>query len=436
MNKAGKKPKGWRPLSAWVCLLGWLTLSACDQEELAVSSPTDTVARIAPSQSMQADTQIRVALYQGAEVSVSCPESGLVVRDRSNPNAALRCQRDQTIRVRRRGRQWIIEKQAGSRTLPGSNINCVELEIAALHGAVLHAEFGESARKYRGRFTLHGGGDADQLTLVNTLGLENYLAGVVGSEMPSYWQPEALRAQAIICRTYALYEMHSHDLSRPWDIYSSQKSQVYKGVSGEHRRIWDVLRDTRGMVLVYGREGREKIFPTYYCSVCGGHTQDAEAGFGQRVDALQGKPCSYCRVGKAEYCDWDPVRFSKRDVSEWLISRYRSLKRLDKIVDIRVKEQSSYGRVERLQLIGNNGKTAEIHAEDFRLALSQPDKLLRSSWYRLVEEKTHWRFEDGHGWGHGVGLCQYGSRGLAQLGKDCVEILDFYYSGATLVRAY
>jgi len=435
MNKAGEKPKGWPSLCIWICLFGWPSLSGCDQEELAVSPPAKTVARAASGQSFQADKEIRVALYQGAEVTVSCPDAGLTLRDLSNPKVTLRCQRDQTIRARRQDHRWIIEKRAGGRTLTGATIVGVEIEVATAPDVFLLADFGETAKPYRGRFTLYSD-ENDRLTLINTLGLEDYLAGVVGSEMPSYWQPEALRAQSIICRTYALYEMHSHELSRRWDIYSSQKSQVYRGVSGEHRRIWGVLNDTRGMVLVYGRKGQEKIFPTYYCSVCGGHTQNAEAGFGQRVDALQGRPCTYCRVGKAKYCDWDPVRFSKRDVSEWLISKYRSLERLDKIIDVRIKEQSSYGRVERLQLIGINGKTADIHAEDFRLALSRDDKLLRSSWYRLKDEMTHWRFEDGHGWGHGVGLCQYGSRGMAILGKDCVEILNFYYPGAILVRAY
>jgi len=119
-----------------------------------------------------------------------------------------------------------------------------------------------------------------------------------------------------------------------------------------------------------------------------------------------------------------------------LIRRYSILQNLGRIVDIKVASRSDYGRVEKLELTGSTGKNHLIGAEEFRLALSSKKKPLRSSWYQLIDNGSTWRFENGKGWGHGVGMCQSGCQGMAQNGKSSVAILEYYYPRSILVRAY
>ena len=126
----------------------------------------------------------------------------------------------------------------------------------------------------------------------------------------------------------------------------------------------------------------------------------------------------------------------KSTASDRLIERYPELAELGKIEKVTVLAVSDYGRVEKLELSGSSGKTKRIGAVDFRLAVSGKETPLRSSWYRLVDGGDRWQFEGGRGFGHAVGLCQYGSEQMGKEGKDCVEILNFYYPQAVLLRAY
>ena len=109
---------------------------------------------------------------------------------------------------------------------------------------------------------------------------------------------------------------------------------------------------------------------------------------------------------------------------------------MEKIKYIKITGRSDNGRIEKVKLTGRSGRTYEMDAESFRLGLSSKDKPLLSSWYQLVDAGGAWRFEDGRGWGHGVGMCQCGSQQMARLGKDCVAILQHYYPESVLVRAY
>ena len=126
----------------------------------------------------------------------------------------------------------------------------------------------------------------------------------------------------------------------------------------------------------------------------------------------------------------------KKLLSETLIARYPSLVALESITNVDVSQWSTHGRAERITLTGSNGRSQQIEAQQFRLAVTRPEQPLRSSWYRLVDIGDSWLFYDGHGWGHGVGLCQCGAQGMAEQGCDSVTILAYYYPGARLLRAY
>ena len=188
--------------------------------------------------------------------------------------------------------------------------------------------------------------------------------------------------------------------------------------------------------MAFGQKNAEKIFPTFFSAICGGHTEDSTALIGQSIRPLAGQLCEYCREVSRSNFHWKTVTLSKASVSERLIERYVRLAELEAIMDIRVLEESDYGRVKTLQLVGKNGVTMTLSAENFRLTLSRKEKSIRSNWYRLIDAGSHWRFTEGRGWGHGVGMCQYGCLGMAEAGYDCVAILEYYYPEAVVVRAY
>ena len=383
----------------------------------------------------QEEVPIRVSLVEDKQIWVdSRGGSGLAVWDPAERKVLLHRQVGQGLWFSRPLGQWQATESAGRRLLPDGRASGKKLEIHPLGDGVLTVDESGEERGYRGMLQLVARG-SDRLVAVNVVGMEDYLAGVVGSEMPASWKSEALRAQAIACRTYALYEMHSKQGRPEWDLDNTQQSQVYGGVANEHSRVKAALRDTRGVVLVFGPEGREKIFPTFFSATCGGHTQKSTALIEESLLPLKGQACAYCRPSASNY-RWGAVTSSKKEVSRKLLERIGRLADLQEVVDIKVIAASDYGRLETLQLVGRNGQRQEIMAEVFRQAISTREKPVRSSWFQLVDAGTHWRFDDGRGWGHGVGLCQYGSQGMARAGRDCVEILQYYYPKTLLVRAY
>ena len=410
-----------------ICLV-WIALcvlAGCERDE---------PARLGLSGPGAMSLPIRVMLYQGQEVRVNCLDRGYTVRDPLDGRVIVSPSANHASVITRKNGRWHLGRPKFRRIEPAGQIQGNALEITAQPGGLL--TLGESQKRaYRGRFQLHSLGE-DRFAVVNILDVEDYLEAVVPGEMFSYWNPSALRAQAIASRTYALFEKAHAGGNRKWDLASDQRSQVYQGVFGENRRTSQAVRDTRGIVVAFGRENKEKIFPTFFSSICGGHTEDATALIGQSIRPLNGQLCNYCREVSQEHFGWDTVTLSKQHISERLIERYARLAELEAISDIKILDKSDYGRVETLQLVGKNGKTMTLPAENFRLALSTKEKSIRSNWYRLVDAGSHWRFEDGRGWGHGVGLCQWGCLGMAKAGYDCVAILKYYYPEAVLVRAY
>jgi len=293
---------------------------------------------------------------------------------------------------------------------------------------------------HRGQLRICVNPDGRTLDAINMVPLEPYLAGVVGAEMPQYWEPAALQAQAIAARTYCLYTKRRFGKGRTWDLSRTQASQVYKGVDGETERVWDAVNQTRGMVLTTpNRDGQTDLFPAYYSSTCGGHTENCENVFGEAFSALMGVPCPYCKdVARPGSFFWPVVRMDKARVAELLAARYPRLRRLGQVAAIAPADVSRYdkfSRITRLELRGENG-VDYLRGEDFRLTLDPSGRQLRSAACEIHENADQWEFQAGRGWGHGVGMCQCGAQGMARQGKTAEQILLHYYSNAKLVRLY
>jgi len=288
---------------------------------------------------------------------------------------------------------------------------------------------------FRGNLHLRVNEDANSIQVINHVPLESYLLGVVGAEMYSYWEPETLKAQTVAARTYCLAIQHRFGPARAWDVTRTQSNQMYHGLAAENARIRRAVLDTTGQILIAaGPDGREVIFPAYYSSSCGGHTENSRAVFGDDWVNLPGAACSWCeRTSRRSDFFWGPVEYSMDEVSRRLIQRYSSLRRLERIIDVNILETGALGRMTQVELIGENGQRDRVRGEDFRLSLDPTGRRLRSTLVDLVKINGQIRFENGRGFGHGVGLCQYGAQGLARQGHHYDEILSFYYPEARLV---
>jgi len=303
---------------------------------------------------------------------------------------------------------------------------------------------------FRGKLQLVADPQGQKFNAINLIPLEPYLAGVVGEEMPDYWEPEALKTQAIAARTYCLYVKNRFGPGRSWDVSRTQANQVYGGVRAESSPVWDAVNATVGKVVVSaGRPAGARfgpdvltraLFPAYYSAVCGGHTADSEDIFGESYATLKGVACPYCKdVAKLGTFYWPMAQFDRATVTKQLVQRYPKLEALGEIRDIAVLAKQDYGeysRVTRIKLTGTTGKADTIRGEDLRLAIDSSGRRIKSMICHIVPWGDGWAFLSGRGWGHGTGMCQCGAEGLARSGSKAEEILQYYYPGCEAVSIY
>ena len=303
--------------------------------------------------------------------------------------------------------------------------------------------FNLNGDEYRGKLKLIVNSDGDRFDAVNLVPLEPYLAGVIGAEMPDYWEPSALQAQSIAARTYCLYIKNRFGSNRHWDVRPTAANQVYLGVKAESGRVWGAVNQTQGQVLVCRKDEADmqyEIFPAYYSSTCGGHTENSSKVFGDSFAPLVGVACPYCKnVAKPSFFFWPMVQFDKKDVTNKVLRNYPKLKSLGEIKNITPAKQSKYGNFSRLTLVkltGSSGESGFLRAEDLRLTIDPTGNKLRSTICQIVNMAGAWAFLSGRGYGHGVGMCQCGAQGMAREGKNAAEILFYYYPGSKIVSVY
>jgi stage II sporulation protein D len=247
-----------------------------------------------------------------------------------------------------------------------------------------------------------------------------------------------LRAQAIAARTYAWYEKQTMGHSRNWDVKATESSQMYIGTSREGKAVEaeSAVHDTQGLVCTWDSPEGERIFCTYYSSTCGGSTQNAAPV--KNVPAIPplmgGVACEFCR--ESPHYRWDPIRITKKRITQRLGDKYPKFKALGPIESMEVVECTPTGRPVRFSFKGESGRSLELEAENFRLAYDSNGREIPSTFFEPVVTPDAVVLENGRGWGHGLGLCQYGADGLAHTGQHAADILKFYYPGSHLTRAY
>jgi stage II sporulation protein D len=262
--------------------------------------------------------------------------------------------------------------------------------------------------------------DRNKIRIINTVGLEDYVASVVGSEM-NFENYEALKVQAVISRTYALWNIslyHKND----YELNDHVLNQVYKGEMVFKPIYRKAAEATSGEVLMWSN----KLIMAVYHSTCGGQTTSNDS-------AWIGKPLAYLigvndngACAASPHRDWE-FEASKREVHDLLRPEG-----FGQIFAIDVHQKDPYDRVTSMNILGRN-RVHEMSVNNFRLAINRHfgPLTLKSSYFTMEILEDRYIFR-GHGLGHGVGLCQWGALGLAESGWNYQNILRFYYSGVEI----
>jgi stage II sporulation protein D len=424
----------WAEAAACLCLVGiMILLRGCERPP--ATRPTSQMG-------IESRFWIRVLLLNDVtECTLEVPSAGRVAAAASDPNALA---------------AELVMKPLATPTKISLVDGRLMLGTTPLAGqeVIFSPEtphiFGLNGLRWRGRLKLIVNSEGRSFDAVNIVPLEPYLAGVIGKEMYSTWQPQALQAQAIAARTYALFTKSRFGSRRSYDVRRTQASQVYEGIDAESPSAWEAVNRTCGQILItpdlLSQRARPApeipgLFPTYYSSTCGGHTIGSEAAFGgDSYGPLRGVPCPYCReVAPLKQFFWPMPTFDRATVTQQLVQRYPKLEALGEITDLTIVGESQHGpfsRLTKVRLTGATGKTDTLRAEDLRLTLDPSGRQIKSTLCRIIPWEDGWAFASGQGWGHGVGMCQYGAQGMALAGSTVETILRHYYPGAEIANIY
>lgn len=273
-------------------------------------------------------------------------------------------------------------------------------------------------KPYRGLAELS---NADKGVLViNQLPLEDYLVGLINCEISSAWPIEAVKAQAVIARTYALNRKAAR-IKAPYHLESSVIDQVYDGSLIEDSRARRAVSDTQGEVIIHGGG----VIQAFYHSNCGGKTEAAENVWGASLPYLKGVDCEYCLTSSAASA-WEQ-KLSLAQIEEKLRAAGHKLSGL---TDIRPGAQNSRGRLKSVSLVAAKGGLS-LTGDQFRKVIGYG--VIKSTRFTVKIYNGEASFS-GTGNGHGVGLCQWGAKQRAIDGFGYREILSYYYPGTELQK--
>ena len=261
---------------------------------------------------------------------------------------------------------------------------------------------------YRG--SLHLVATFEGILVINVLPLEDYLRGVVAEEMFANWPHNALKAQAIAARSYAFHTLDPH---APFDICATFECQQYGGIDAEHPRSDAAIAATRGIVVTY--DGT--VARTYYHADSGGYTASSAEVWGEAASYLAGTPDT---ATNSPHRRWQHTVNAERVAAS--LERYGYS--IGTLRGLRILETSPSGRVSKLEVIAD-------HAVE--LAGPQLHSLLREWGFKSTRfTMTSALSAVGDGWGHGVGMSQYGAKALAENDYTYQQILAFYYPNTQL----
>jgi len=257
----------------------------------------------------------------------------------------------------------------------------------------------------------------NEIFVVNTIGIEKYLTSVVGSEMPHRWPLEALKAQSIASRTYALKKT-GNDL---YDIDSTQIDQVYNGLESKTYKTNKAVKETRSLIITH----KNKLINALFHSSSAGMTENSEDVWSNKYPYLTSVK-DFDQKNPKLY--WKKI-FSKNEL-QLLFPKIGGIK------EIQILDITKTGRVKNIKLIGNYG-SLDFSGTNLRKKMGLKSTLFRFKFIKVdnVKEKNKSNnlneslIISGMGAGHGVGMSQWGAKYLAMRGYKAKDILEYFYKG-------
>jgi stage II sporulation protein D len=346
---------------------------------------------------------IRILLYDGkGPVAVSC-ESGMGVYSRKS-SFFKRISTGRALRVQPRGNMLYFE-------------GIGELESPVRLKSITPDSMNLNSEAYRGFFFIYARNH--NLIIVNHVDLDEYLYGVLPREVSPLWPEHALQAQAIAARTYALFHMVKRE-KEIYDVFSTTSSQVYGGKGAEALKTKTAVDLSHGLVLTH----ENRIALTLYHANSGGQTEGAYDVWGSTFPYLSGVKDEFS-VLQPGY-SWTHS-FSSEDLQERM--KMFGLP-VNSIVDIIPKERTESGRIKKLQIFQKRD-SFYLTGNSFRLIVGASK--IKSTHFNITHKDNNFIFE-GNGYGHGVGMSQWGAYHMAKKGNDFKKILKFYYPGTVVSK--
>jgi stage II sporulation protein D len=314
--------------------------------------------------------------------------------------------------------------------------NCVPKKVAKvdLRSPVLLASLSSNTgiikwedTQYRGDLKIVTNSDNKSCDLINEISMEDYIATLLSKEMNAKWPIEALKAQAVAARTYAVHKMKTNSKSE-FHLENSERFQVNGSLNDETPKTARAADDTEGLVLI--SKSTKKMTPTFFHAKCGGRTLTPEKVWANKVPGYKEVDCPFCH--KYGVKDWKkPIeKKSFRSAVDQILTKYYGEnleKNSDHYMMVPDRLESRYLTLYR------NGDRKKIKKAELRKVLGR--KRLPSNNFSIKVVKGNLVF-DGAGYGHGVGLCQLGALELAKRGYTYKQILAYYFPGHEIKKIY
>lgn len=378
--------------------------------------------------------------------------------------------------------------------ISGKGVYSGPIKIIPVGNAKIIVVFSGQKYRYRGSIEIDFDKEQRKLNIINIIGIEEYLYGVLKKEISPRWPAEVLKAQAIAARTYAIFNMNKY-IDKGYNISASTDSQAYGGVNHEDSLTNKAVDETRGMIMTY----KGKLINAVYHSDSGGYTEDSENVWGSFLPYLRSVKSKFEEKVSPPHHTWS-YSINEKDLTEKLQKQGYTV---NSVVSIEAANKSETGRISELVFITDNNEVINMKANDFRSLIGA--NLIRSTLFNIevigkelnitedtedkkeigdkeeqrkstkeiLEQKKDWTIKEllelmkknkeerekekkvevseaeiaksntpltfvffGSGNGHGVGMSQWGAYGMAVQGSGYQDILKYYYQGINITKKY
>jgi len=376
----------------------------------------------------------------------------------------------------------------------GKGVYSGPIEIIPVGNTKIIVIFNGQKYRYRGNIEIDIDKEHRKLNVINIIGIEEYLYGVLKKEISPGWPSEALKAQAVAARTFAIFNMNKY-IDKGYNICASTNSQAYGGVNHEDPLTNKAVDETRGIIMVYKGEPINAV----YHSDSGGYTENSENVWGSFLPYLRSVKSKFEEKVSPPYHTWS-YSINEKDLTEKLQKQGH---KINSIISIEPVKKSETGRTGELVFTADNNKVINMKTNDFRSLIGVD--LIRSTFFNIevigkesnitedtedkkeiedkeeqeesikeiLEQKKDWTIQEllelmkknkqerekekeeivpkvkitesytpltfifsGSGNGHGVGMSQWGAYGMTLQGSRYQDILKYYYQGIEIIKKY